>query len=143
VRRFILALVILITAGLIPELVLLKHYQSVWQVVPRVILAFVLITSVVVWRRATPRTLAIFRVAMALCVLGGIAGIVLHFKGNMEWALERDETLNGWPLVWKVMRGATPLLAPGALAQVGLLGFIYLYHHPAWQRGTHTTQELT
>jgi hypothetical protein len=135
--------VILVTVGLIPELVLLKHYGSVWQVVPLVILMFTLIASLFVWRRATPRALSIFRVAMALCVLGGIAGIVLHFTGNMEWALERDDTLSGWPLIWKVMRGATPLLAPGALAQVGLLGFIYLYHHPAWQRGTFTTQELT
>jgi hypothetical protein len=142
-RRLLLALVVLGSAGLIPELLLLKHYESVWQLVPLVILALTLVVSVFVWRRPDPRSLMAFRVVMGLCVLAGIAGLVLHAKGNLEWALERDDTLHGWPLVWKILRGATPLLAPGAMAQLGLLGLIYTYHHPALERGPHLEPETT
>ncbi len=129
--------------GLVPELLLLKHYESVWQLVPLVVLVLVLAASVVVWRRPAPRTVMAFRAIMALCVLAGVAGVVLHAKGNLEWALERDDTLSGWPLAWKILRGATPLLAPGAMAQLGLLGLVYTYRHPALARGSHPQPEST
>jgi hypothetical protein len=35
------------------------------------------------------------------------------------------------PLLWKVMSGAAPALAPGAMVQLGLLGLIYTFRHPA------------
>ncbi len=140
-RRLLLALLLLGTAGLIPELLLLKHYDSVWQVIPLVVLALTLIATALVWRRPDPRTVKLFQAVMVFCVLAGIAGVVLHAKGNLEWALERDDSLRGWPLVWKILRGATPLLAPGAMAQLGLLGLIFTYRHPALERGLHTEPE--
>lgn len=140
-RRLLLALLLLGTAGLIPELLLLKHYDSIWQVIPLVVLALTLIATALVWRRPDPRTVKLFQAVMVLCVLAGIAGVVLHAKGNLEWALERDDTLRGWPLIWKILRGATPLLAPGAMAQLGLLGLIFTYRHPALERGLHTEPE--
>jgi hypothetical protein len=136
-RPLLLALVIFTAAGLVPELLLLKHYDSFWQLVPFAVLVATLVTAAIAWRRPTPRTVATFRAVMWLCVVAGIAGVVLHAKGNWEWALERDETLTGWPLVWKILRGATPLLAPGAMAQLGLLGLVYTYRHPALERGPH------
>jgi len=141
IRGFLLALVVIGVAGLIPELVLLKHYESVWQVAPLVILVLALVVSALVWRRPDPRTLNAFRVVMGLCLLAGVAGVVLHAQGNLEWALERDDTLRGWPLIWKILRGATPLLAPGAMLQIGLLGLVYTYRHPALQRGPHLEPE--
>ena len=141
-RLLLLALVGLSAGGLVPELLLLKHYESVWQLVPLVVLVLVLAASAVVWRRPAPRTVMTFRAIMALCVLAGLAGVVLHAKGNLEWALERDDTLRGWPLVWKILRGATPLLAPGAMAQLGLLGLVYTYRHPALARGPHPEPEI-
>jgi hypothetical protein len=78
---------------------------------------------------------------MWLCVAAGVAGLVLHAKGNLEWALERDESLRGWPLIWKILRGATPLLAPGAMAQLGLLGLVFTYRHPALARGPYPDPE--
>ena len=140
-RRLLLALLLFGTAGLIPELVLLKHYDSAWQVLPFVVLVLTLVATVLVWRRPDPRTVKLFHAVMVLCVLAGIAGVVLHAKGNLEWALERDDSLRGWPLVWKILRGATPLLAPGAMAQLGLLGLIFTYRHPALERGLHTEPE--
>jgi hypothetical protein len=68
---------------------------------------------------------------MIVFVVAGALGLVLHFKGNMEWALERQPELSGMTLVWKSLTGATPALAPGALAQLGLLGLVWSYRHPA------------
>jgi hypothetical protein len=135
IRRLLLALVVFGAVGLVPELFLLKHYDSFWQLVPLAVLLLVLVTAGFVWRRPDPRTLAAFRAIMWLCVAVGVAGLVLHAKGNLEWALERDESLHGWPLIWKILRGATPLLAPGAMAQLGLLGLVFAYRHPARERG--------
>ena len=143
IRRLILALVLLGAVGLVPELLLLKHYESALQLVPLGVLLLTLVTAALVWRRPDPRTLRAFRVITWLCVIAGVVGVGLHAKGNLEWALERDDTLHGWPLVWKILRGATPLLAPGALAQLGLLGLVYTYRHPALQRGPHPDPEDT
>jgi hypothetical protein len=68
---------------------------------------------------------------MIVFVLAGILGLVLHFKGNVEWALERHPDLGRMTLIWEALTGATPALAPGALAQVGLLGLAWSYRHPA------------
>jgi hypothetical protein len=143
IRTLLLALVIFTAAGLVPELLLLKHYDSVWQLVPFAVLLATLVTATVAWRRPAPSAIAAFRVVMGLCVLAGIVGVVLHAKGNWEWALERDDTLHGWPLIWKILRGATPLLAPGAMAQLGLLGLVYTYRHPALERGLHPEPEIS
>jgi hypothetical protein len=141
IRRLILALIVLGAVGLVPELLLLKHYESALQLVPLGVLFLTLGTALLAWRRPDPRTLAAFRTIMWLCVIVGVVGVGLHAKGNLEWALERDDTLHGWPLIWKILRGATPLLAPGALAQLGLLGLVYTHDHPALRRGPHLHPE--
>ena len=142
-RRLLLALVAISAIGLVPELLLLKHYESAWQVVPLVLLLVTLVATAIVWRRPGVRSLQFFRVTMALCLLAGGVGVILHGKGNIEWALERDDTLHGWPLIWKMLRGATPLLAPGAMAQLGLLGLVYTYRHPVLTRGPHLEPEIS
>jgi hypothetical protein len=68
---------------------------------------------------------------MFIFLLVGAWGVYLHLLGNVEFALERDPSLSGANLMWKALRGATPALAPGALAQLGLLGLLYAYKHPA------------
>jgi hypothetical protein len=58
--------------------------------------------------------------------------VVLHFRGNMAFQLDIDPSLSGWALADKVLRAkAPPTMAPGAMAQLGLLGLIYSYRHPA------------
>jgi len=50
----------------------------------------------------------------------------------MEFKLETNPSLVGWALVWAVLTGkAPPVLAPGAMIQLGLLGVVYTYKHPA------------
>jgi hypothetical protein len=81
--------------------------------------------------KRAPRAVRFFQVIMSLCVVTGAIGVYLHYRGNVEFELERDGSLRGLRLFWEAIRGATPSLAPGALSQLGLLGLAYTYRHPA------------
>ena len=66
-----------------------------------------------------------------------IAGVWLHCRGNLEFQLDIDASQSAWTLFWKVLRAkAPPALAPGALIQLGLLGLVFTYKHPALREGT-------
>ena len=130
-RQMILALVFLGIIGLIAELLLQKHFESVTQIIPLASLGAGLATTIIVARNQTHATIRAFRIMMVVFVFAGLLGLVLHFKGNVEWALERNPELGGVKLVWKALTGATPALAPGALAQLGLLGLAWSYRNPA------------
>lgn len=130
-RQMILALVFLGIVGLLIELLLLEHFDSITQWIPLVSLGLGLATSVAVARRPTRSSMLAFQLMMAVFVVTGLLGLVLHLKGNVEWELERSPDLGGWQLIWEALRGATPVLAPGALAQLGLLGLAWSYRHPA------------
>jgi hypothetical protein len=132
-RRLLLGLVFIGAAGLEVELLLLEHWDSAVQYTPLVLLVVVLAAVPLVWRRPSPATVRFFQTVMALCVVAGVVGIVLHYRGNVEFELEH-EPLQGWKLFWESIRGATPALAPGAMAQLGLLGLVYSYRHPALRR---------
>jgi hypothetical protein len=133
-RRLLLALVAFTALGLTVELVLLEHVESLSQWVPFGVLAAGLVSVAVVARRPTPRALRAFQVVMGLCIAAGLLGVILHYRGNVEFELERDPSARGLDLLWRSLTGATPALAPGALAQLGLLGLAYTYRHPALRR---------
>jgi hypothetical protein len=40
-------------------------------------------------------------------------------------------TMEGAELIRKTMTGATPVLAPGTMALLGIVGLTYAYRHPA------------
>ena len=58
---------------------------------------------------------------------GGLLGLYLHLRGNAEFERELHPAAAGWTLWWDALRGATPALAPGALAQLGLVGLAYAW----------------
>jgi hypothetical protein len=140
-RRMLLALVLLGAAGLLAELGLLEHFDSWTQWIPLVLLVIVLGATVAVGAQRAPGAVRFFQAVMALCVVTGIVGVVLHYQGNMEFELERDGSLRGLRLFWEAIRGATPSLAPGALSQLGLLGLAYAYRHPALRASTSSSSE--
>ena len=131
VRRLLLALVLFGTTGLLLELLLLEHYDSPWQWIPLVLLSTGLVTGVVLWARPSRRTVLTFRWLMVGFVVATLVGLILHYRSNAAFEREMDSTTSGLTLVWYALRGATPALAPGALAQLGLLGLILVYRHPA------------
>ena len=142
-RRILLALVIFGAVGLLAELLLLEHFDSVTQWIPLALLVVVLGAGVAVGVRRLPGAVRFFQVVMALCVVTGVVGVFLHYQGNVEFELERDGSLRGLRLLWEAIRGATPALAPGALSQLGLLGLAYAYRHPALRAPITPSQEHT
>lgn len=135
-RRVLLALVLLGAAGLGLELLLLEHFESILQWIPLALLAAVLVSGAVGARWPSSRTVRIFQALMLLCVVAGVAGVYLHFRGNIEFELEREPLRRGLSLFWEASTGATPALAPGAMAQLGLLGLAYTFRHPALRRAS-------
>ena len=131
-RQLLLALILIGTVGLQVELALLRHAESATQWIPHIALLIGLIATAAVHFRPAPTTLRVFQAIVAGFIVVGALGIYFHLRGNVEFALERDPSLKGAGLIWKALRGATPALAPGALAQLGLLGLLYSYKHPAF-----------
>jgi hypothetical protein len=127
-RGWILAVLGLGLIGTITELVLLEHYEKPLQFVPLLLIVAALAT--IIWHlgRHDAASLRSLQIVMMLFVLAGFVGIVAHFIGSAEFQLELDPSMDKWELVEKVMRAqAPPVLAPGMMLQLGLLGLAYVY----------------
>ncbi len=126
VRRVLFAALLTGLAGTATELLLIEHYEDAWQLVPIVLTgwAVVLLLWHVAARSTTSRRL--FQGTMALVIVAGLAGMILHARGSAEFQREIDPQMDRWTLVKKVARAkAPPALAPGLMIQVGLLGLAF------------------
>ena len=131
-RRLILALLALGLAGVGVELVALGHFEDPLQLVPLGLIAGAL--GVIAWHAVAGRrnSLRALRVIALLLMVSGGAGVFFHYRGNMEFQLDTNPDLSGWPLFAKILHAkAPPALAPGVMAQLGLLGLIYTFRHLA------------
>jgi len=131
-RRFLLALFVAGVVGTIVELLLLKHTEDTLQFIPFILLGLALVVLTVHGTTRRRAGLRVFQGLMVLFVAGGIAGSILHYRGKTEFALERQPGLRGLALFREaVLKGANPpLLAPGAMIALGLLGLIWTYRQP-------------
>lgn len=108
------------------ELVLLEHYEDLWQCVPLVLVAAAGGLLVLHWRRSDGMSRHALTVLMLVFVVAGLAGVALHFRGAAEFQLETDPALGRWDLLKRVITSkAPPLLAPGVMLQLGLIGLAY------------------
>ena len=130
--RLLGALLCFGAVGLIADLLLDGHYDDPWQFAPLVLLVAALVVTAAALRRAPGRRgRRVLRVVMASCVAAGAVGVWLHYDGNTEFERERDPAIGGLALFREAVTGATPVLAPGALAQLGLLGLLFASTLPA------------
>ena len=135
IRKVLLSVVLLEMVGTTTELVLLEHTEDIRQWIPLVLLAVGFVA--VIWQNFDHGEFSarLVRWLMISFIGAGLAGIYFHFQGSAEFKLESNPSLRGWPLFWAAIRAKTPpLLAPGAMIQLGLLGWLYTYHHPALYR---------
>ena len=121
-HRVLLAIFLAGILGSITELVFLEHYEDIWQLVPfGVALVGIAVGG---WYASNPRgALRAFRTVLVLFAASGVTGLALHFKGNLEFAREQDASLGGLRLVWEVLTGATPALAPGMMIFLAAIGY--------------------
>lgn len=134
-RALLLGVLAVGMIGMALDLVLLEHYEDAWQMPPLVLAGLGLVA--VAWTAAGPgaRAVLTLRILMILFIAAGALGLILHFNGNREFQLEMDPSLAGWTLFVKVVRAkAPPALAPAGMIQLGLVGLLYTYRHPAFDR---------
>jgi hypothetical protein len=127
-RLWVLGVLVLGLIGTVTELFLLEHDEQALQFVPLVLIGLGVV--VLVWHYAARNraSLRALQIVMALFVLSGFAGMIAHFHGSMEYQLELDPDMSTWDLLEKILHAkAPPLLAPGMMIQMGLLGLAYAF----------------
>ena len=132
VRRWILFILVAGLTGSGVELLLIEHYEEAWQLIPLVLVAASL--GVIGWHlgSGSQASVRVLQAMMMSCVAAGALGVALHFRGAADFQLEIDPTISRSILVQKVMRvKAPPVLAPGVMVQLGLLGLVYAHR---WSR---------
>ena len=130
-RRVLAALFLFGSVGTAAELVLLEHTEDAWQQAPLVLIAIACVVLAVLTVRPSTAIVRVFQLAMFAFIASGVAGLALHYQGNVEFELELKPDASGLRLFWESMKGATPVLAPGTMALLGALGLTYSYRHPA------------
>jgi hypothetical protein len=121
-QRLLLAIFLAGILGTITELVFLEHYEDIWQLVPFGVALAGIVSGV--WYAKDPQgALQGFRAVLVLFAASGVTGLALHFKGNLEFAREQDASLGGLRLLWEVLTGATPALAPGMMIFLAAIGY--------------------
>ena len=119
----------------------MSHYEDAWQWAPLVLIALALVTLFSLGAAPGSGMLRVFRLTMVLCIGAGLLGVILHFDGAAEFQREMDPTISMVSLAQKAMRAkAPPVLAPGLMAQLGLLGLLFSYRHPSETRAERGAQ---
>ncbi len=130
IRALLLAIVFLGIIGAIVDLLLLGHVEGAAEFSPLVLLAASLVIAI--WHGVAPGVASVraLQLAMLLCVAVGLVGIGYHYASNEEFERELYPTVDEMTLLRESLSGATPLLAPGSLTMLGLVGLTYTVRHP-------------
>ena len=126
IKRLLVFTFVIGVFGSTAELLLLGHIEGWEQMIPVALLALSVVVLIVHALKCTWATSAVFLMTMWLFIISGAVGVALHFQGNAEFEREMYPEMKGLELAQKTMTGATPVLAPGTMALLGLVGLAYL-----------------
>ena len=129
-RRALLAVLVLGLVGIEVELLLLKHTDGIWQLIPLILVALSLVILLGYAITKHPVALRCHKALMWIFLLSGIVGAVQHYRGNIGYERDSDPSLSGMALYRRALSGSTPALAPGTMIQLGLLGLLFAFRHP-------------
>jgi len=143
IRTVLLWALVLGAAGMMAELLLIGHDESTTQLLPLVLLGAGLVVGVSLVAVPAALGLRLLQLLMVLFLVSGIVGVGLHYQGNEEFELEMYPSLSGLKLVAETLTGATPVLAPGSMSLLGVVGLAFTYRHPLLRRhaGVASTEE--
>jgi hypothetical protein len=130
-RRFQLMLAAAVCAGVIAELALIGHTEGWVQWVPIVLSMLAIPVFAMAYTSPSRSILLVLRIGMVVLLIAGAYGLYEHFEHNLEFELEIQPNATFADVWLAALQGASPALAPGALALVGLLGLTATYKHPA------------
>ena len=142
IRTLLLAALAVGVIGTTGELILLRHIDKPAQWIPLV--SLVAAVPVLIWHASSPGVASVRTLqALMLTFIGlGVVGVGLHYDGNVEFQRELNPSERGWTFVRKTVAGATPVLAPGSMVLLGLVGLAHAYRHPSADGGP-SRQETT
>ena len=131
IRTFLLISLTLGIAGTGGELILLGHIESTTQWIPMVALGAAV--PLLLWHVAAPGKASVraLQLLMVAFVIVGVVGVGLHYDGNVEFERELHPEDGGMMFLQHVVAGATPVLAPGSMVLLGLVGMAHAYRHPS------------
>ena len=130
-RRLALYLLLIGVIGVGVELLLLEHFEDPWQWTPIALLTTGALLGAAVALRPSRHLVRALQALMLLYLVASGLGIFFHLKANVEFELELHPSMAGLELVMETLKGAMPALAPGAMAQLGLLGLLVSFRHPS------------
>jgi hypothetical protein len=130
IRRLLLGALAVGVLGTTGELILLRHIDQPAQWIPLVFLGVAM--PVLIWHAAAPSaaSVRVLQGLMLAFIALGMIGVGLHYDGNVEFERELHPDERGWTFIRKTVAGATPVLAPGSMVLLGLVGLAHAYHHP-------------
>jgi hypothetical protein len=134
IRRLLLLSLATGIVGTGGELLLLGHVESLTQWIP--VAALGVAVPVLIWHSAAPGRLSVrtLQVLMAVFIVCGVVGVGLHYDGNVEFEQELHPNEARLTSLRHTVAGATPLLAPGSMVLLGLVGAAHAYRHPSARR---------
>jgi hypothetical protein len=137
IRKLLLGALAIGVVGTSGELILLRHIDEPAQWIPLV--ALVAAVPILIWHASSPSpaSVRVLQVLMILFVALGMVGVGLHYDGNVEFERELHPNERGWEFVRKTVAGATPVLAPGSMVLLGLVGLAHAHRHPSLDGGRH------
>lgn len=123
--------------GVAVELVLLGHYEEWQQWLPFTALGVGLLSVIALFLAGSAVALKAHIAVMVGLLLTGLLGIYFHYGGNVEFEREMVPSMSGMELFREAMTGATPALAPGAMALLGIIGLVLAYQQHTLLQSEH------
>lgn len=131
IRRLLLVALVAGMIGTVSELLLIGHFEDPWQLVPLVLLAAATLVALLHAVRPDALTVRLLQLLMGFFLVAGGIGMVLHFRGNLEFALEMQPAPAGLALAREALIGNPPPLAPGTMILLGVVGLAATYRSAA------------
>ena len=130
IRTLLLGTLVVGVLGTSGELILLRHIDMPTQWIPFVVLGASAV--VIAWHGSRPSATSVFamQALMGLFIATGALGVGLHLDGNVAFERELHPMEHGFEFLRKTVAGATPVLAPGSMVLLGLVGLAHTYRHP-------------
>ena len=122
-----------LTIGLVGtqvELLLLKHTDGFWQLVPVVLVGCGVLVIAWFGLSRSHTSLRALQGLMVSFLASGAIGTLQHFRGNVAYERDSNPSLSGIALYRSALMGSTPALAPGTMIQLGLIGLMFAFRHP-------------